>query len=351
VLGEINKYSSSYPQIFRKTQMSELLRPLIRKLADGQFHSGTELGETFAISRTAIWKYMQRISALGLEVHSVRGKGYRLPHPVSLLDQEAIISALSRDQISAIRSLEILDSVDSTNSHAMRMLQEGGLALDTGQYAVYLAEQQTSGKGRRGRQWVSPYGRNITMTMVRLFDTGTVSTDGVSLVVGLAIIRALKMFGVRDTGVKWPNDVVCKDRKLAGILLEISGDITGVCQLLIGVGINIRCHPDIMQTVTQPWTDLYQLCGCEIDRNTLAGAVINHVMRALGEFESHGMPAFLDEWRQHDVMHGRQVELTTSGGGRLGRAMGISETGALILETEEGRQLVNGGEISLRKVE
>lgn len=330
--------------------MSLLLRPLIRKLADGHFHSGTELGETFAISRAAVWKHMQRISALGLEVHSVRGKGYRLPHPVSLLDPEAIIAALTRDQATAIRPLEILDSVDSTNSYAMRLLQEGGLTLDTGQYAVYLAEQQTSGKGRRGRQWVSPYGRNIYMTMVRLFDTGTVSTDGVSLVVGLAINRALKILGMPGTGVKWPNDVVCRDRKLAGILLEISGDITGVCQLLIGVGINTRCQPDSMQTVTQPWTDLYQLCGYEVDRNTLASAVINQVMAALSEFEYHGMQAFLDEWRLHDVMHGREVELTTSGGSRLGRAMGISETGALVLETGEGRQLVNGGEISLRSV-
>ena len=331
--------------------MSELLRPLITILADGRFHSGTELGETFAISRAAVWKYMQRIAGLGVEVHSVRGKGYRLPDPVSLLDSQAITAAMTKREGAAISRFDILDTIDSTNSHAMRLLQDGALTLDSGEYAVFLAEQQTQGKGRRGRLWVSPYGRNIYLTMVRLVDTGAVGTDGISLVVGLAIIRALKSLGVTGPGVKWPNDVVAGGRKLAGILLEITGDITGVCQLLIGVGINIRASHKTMQAVDQPWTDVYTLCNREIDRNILAGTVISHVMAALSEFEDSSLAAFQEEWRRHDVMHGREVVLSTASGSRLGRAMGISGTGALILETAEGRHLVSGGEISLRSIE
>lgn len=330
--------------------MSELLRPLIARMADGRFHSGTELGEAFAISRAAVWKYMQRMAELGLEVHSVRGKGYRLPYPVSLLDAEAIRGSIPRTDKSVIRHLTVLDVIDSTNSHAMRQLQSGGLALHAGQYAVYLAEQQTQGKGRRGRLWVSPFGRNIYMTLVRQVDTGSVSTDGISLVVGLAIIRALKDMGILALGIKWPNDVVLDGKKLAGILLEITGDITGVCQLLIGVGINTRCQPEAMQAVEQPWTDLYSLGNHDVDRNALAALVIGHVMAALSEFEGKGLTAFHEEWKLHDVMHGREVELSTASGSRIGKAMGISDTGALILETGEGRQVVNGGEISLRRV-
>ena len=295
-----------------------------------------------------MWKHMQRISELGLEVHSVRGKGYRLPHPVSLLDRQAITATLSRDEIAAVSHLEILDVIDSTNSHAMRLLQDGSLAMASGQYAIFLAEQQTRGKGRRGRPWVSPFGRNITMTMVRQIDSATISTEGISLVVGLAINRALRSLGAAGIGVKWPNDVVCGGRKLAGILLEITGDLTGICQLLIGIGINIRCPPDTMQDVAQPWTDLYLLCGQEIDRNTVAGTVISNVLSALGDFEVGGMAAFQEEWRRHDVMYGRVVELSSAGDSRFGKALGISETGALILDTEEGRHLVSGGEISLR---
>ncbi len=330
--------------------MSELLRPLISRLADGRFHSGTELGQALEISRAAVWKYMQQLSELGLEVHSVRGKGYRLPDPVALLDRSAIKAAIAGEMLSAIGRLEILDVIDSTNSHAMRSLQEGKLPLETGKYAVVLAEQQTSGKGRRGRLWISPYGRNIYMTMVRHLDTGAVGTEGISLVVGLAIIRALKALGIPAPGVKWPNDLVADGKKLAGILLEITGDITGVCQLLIGVGINTHCPPITMQDVGQPWTDLYSFSNREIDRNVLAGSVIGQVVAALAEFETRGLPAFHDEWRQHDVMHGNDVELINAGDSWIGRAMGISDNGALILDTGEGRQLVKGGEISIRSL-
>ncbi len=330
--------------------MSELLRPLISRLADGRFHSGTELGEALAISRAAVWKHMQQLSELGLEVHSVRSKGYRLPEPVCLLERASIRAAITKEMLPGLGQLEILDAIDSTNSYAMRRLQEGTLPLVAGKHAVILAEQQTQGKGRRGRLWVSPYGRNIYMTMVRLVDTGTTGTEGISLVVGLALIRALSALGVPAPGVKWPNDVVAGGKKLAGILLEISGDITGVCQLLIGVGINVRCPPGAMQDVGQPWTDCHSLCNREIDRNVLVGSVASHIMAALPEFEKHGLPAFHEEWRQHDVMLGREVELSTASGSRIGKAMGIADNGALILDTGQGVQLFNGGEISLRSL-
>jgi len=329
--------------------MSDLLRPLIHTLSDGQFHSGTELGKTFAISRAAVWKYIQKMNDLGLEIHSVRGKGYRMPQPVGLLDDSVIASLDTESDAGILQHLEILDSTDSTNSHAMRCLQQGNLVMENGRYAVFLAERQTRGKGRRGRQWVSPYGRNVYLTLVRLVDAGATGTEGMSLVVGLAVIRALKHLGVHHAGVKWPNDVVCEGKKLAGILLEITGDVTGVCQLLIGIGINTRCPPESMDGVDQPWTDLYQLTGQETDRNQLVTRVITEVMAVMAEFEHSGMAAFLEEWKRHDVMYGKQVELTTAGSSRTGRALGIAETGALVLETAEGQILVSGGEISLRE--
>lgn len=328
--------------------MTGSIHALVRILADGRFHSGPRLGEALGISRAAVWKHIDRVAELGLDVHSVRGKGYRLDRPLDLLDRQAISAAIGTGD--RIQHLEILETVDSTNTHAMRHLQDNSLVPDVDRYAVFLAEQQTSGKGRRGRQWISPYGQNLYLTMVRSVDTGIMKTDGISLVVGLALVRALKTLGLDGLGVKWPNDVLHEGRKLAGILLEITGDITGVCQLLVGVGVNVRCSPASMAAVDQPWTDLYTVAGRTVDRNQLAGAVVTQVIAALAQFGEQGLAGFMPEWQQYDVMKEQEVELVTASGSRFGRALGITESGALLLDTGSGIENINGGEISLRRV-
>ena len=329
--------------------MSALVQTLVRILADGQYHSGTRLGDVLGISRAAVWKHIDKLSELDLEVHSVRGKGYRLAHPLDLLDETSINGELG-GHTGRVQQLDILQTVDSSNAHVMRLLQEGGIKLQADKYAVCLAERQTSGKGRRGRSWASPFGRNLYLTLAREFDTAAMKTDGISLVVGMALIRALAALGISGIGIKWPNDLLWQDRKLAGILLEISGDITGICQLVIGIGVNVHCRPEDMSGVTQPWTDLQQVTGNATGRNVLAGAVIAHVMDALQEFEAGGLEAFMAEWQANDIMRDRQVELITPGGSRTGRACGISPSGALLLEDSNGVQAFNGGEISLRGV-
>jgi BirA family biotin operon repressor/biotin-[acetyl-CoA-carboxylase] ligase len=300
------------------------------------------------VSRAAICKVMKQINGLGLDVHSVRGKGYRLQDPVLLLDSEKIEAAIPLDRLSKLQKLVILDSIDSTNSYAMRAIQAGHGIPEPGKFLVYLAEQQTSGKGRRGREWVSPFGQNIYLTMVRNIDSGTMKTEGISLVVGLALVRALEALGLSSLKVKWPNDVLFDNMKLGGILLEITGDIGGVCQLIIGVGINIRCQPEQMQNVSQPWTDLNRITGNTTDRNLLAGYAVLNIMQALSEFESHGLQGFLDEWEQYDATIDKEVELISGESSRFGKARGISKTGALLFEVDGITQEVQGGEISLR---
>ena len=325
------------------------LLPLIGILSDGRFHSGSELGRQLGISRSAIWKNICKFAELGLEVHAVRGKGYKLKYPLTLLESSRIYAGIPDGTRSSILQLEILDTIDSTNSHAMRLIQQGKLSLQPGQYSIHLAEQQSDGKGRRGRQWISPFGQNIYLTMVRLIDTGVIATEGITLAVGLAIIRALSELEVPGLGVKWPNDILVEGRKLAGILLEISGDISGICQLTIGVGINVRNQPESMEQVSQPWTDLYQVTGKAMNRNLLVSQVVCHIMSALKEFENNGLKSFIAEWQDNDVMKDQQVELVTTRSSVQGIARGISETGALLLETSQGMQVINGGEVSLRK--
>ena len=186
------------------------LLPLISILSDGRFHSGSELGNQLGISRSGIWKNIGKFTELGLEVHAVRGKGYKLKYPITLLESSRIYAGVPDTKKSSIFQLEILDTIDSTNSHAMRLIQQGKLALQPGQYSIHLAEQQSDGKGRRGRQWISPFGQNIYLTMVRLIDTGVIATEGITLAVGLAIIRALRELEFQGSALSGPMTFLLK---------------------------------------------------------------------------------------------------------------------------------------------
>ena len=327
--------------------------PLLQLLADGSFRSGDELGGKLGVSRTAVWKAMKGIEGLGLEIHSVKGKGYRLMPPLELLDRDQIMRQLGRGNRRAIRELELLMTVDSTNSHAMRRIQVNNLELTSGDIYVCIAEQQTGGRGRRGRAWVSPFGTNMYLSVVREFSSGVVALEGLSLVVGLSLVQALKECGACGLSLKWPNDVLCEGRKLAGILLEMTGDVTGNCQVIIGIGLNINSASRYMAAVDQPWTDLYSLVPGQPGRNRIVGRVINHLMDAVTQFEREGFACFKGQWEALDAFRDAAVEIRGAGGspeasGTTGIARGVNEQGALLLETDTGVRIFNGGEVSMR---
>lgn len=319
---------------------------LIAALADGRFHTGDELGQRFGVTRAAIWKAVHKLPDFGLEVHSVRGKGYRLSEPLTLLDAEAIKSNLSLSNQSRIRVMELVPVIDSTNSHALRAARS--MALGPGQIYVCMAEMQTAGKGRRGRHWVSPFGHNLYLTVLREFTSGAASLEGLSLVIGIALVNALQEWGFSGLGLKWPNDVLWNERKLAGILIEISGDVAGTCQVVIGLGLNLRLQPEAMQDVEQPWAALAQLGFVQQDRNRLFGRILDRVLTALERFQATGFGAFADDWNRLDISAGRQVELTSASGSVLGLGLGVDAGGALLLDTSAGVRRFQAGEVSLR---
>jgi BirA family biotin operon repressor/biotin-[acetyl-CoA-carboxylase] ligase len=323
---------------------------LIAALADGRFHTGDELGRQFGVTRAAIWKAARKLSEFGLEVHSVRGKGYRLSEPLVLLDATAITTHLSVSNHARVRELEILPVVDSTNLHALRRAQQRTLALGTGQAYICLGEMQTAGKGRRGRQWVSPFGHNLYLTVLREFTSGASSLEGLSLVIGIALVNALQEWGFSGLGLKWPNDVLWNERKLAGILIEISGDVAGTCQVVIGLGLNLKLKTDNMRDVEQPWAALSQLGFQQRDRNRLFGRILDRVLTALERFQATGFGAFADDWNRLDISAGRQVELSSAAGSITGLGLGVDAGGALLLDTNSGIRRFQGGEVSLRPV-
>lgn len=334
--------------------MSLQLLPLLQILSDGKFHSGDDLGQLFDVSRTTIWKLSKKIAGLGLDIHSVRGKGYRLRRPLELLDREKLLAELTSGQRAKVAELELLTVVDSTNSHAMRRIQKGSFELAGAKVLVFLAEQQTAGKGRRGKEWVSPFGSNMYLSVVREFESGAVGLEGLSLVVGLVLVRALAKLGVAGLGVKWPNDLLWNEKKLAGILLEMTGDLTGACQVVVGIGLNIQSDEAGMESVDQPWVDLSRVQHFQSGRNQLVGQVISELLTALDEFEDKGFAGFKQEWEKTDVLAGVQVELKRSASqeqGVIGEAVGVDGSGALLIKTAEGLELFHGGEVSVRRMQ
>lgn len=315
------------------------LLPLLRVLSDGQFHSGEQLGLNLLLSRSAVWKQVERLRELGVEVHSVTGKGYRLPATFDLLTRETIFAYLGGAAEDWRHCFEVLFTVGSTNAEAMRLAQGG-----VDRYLI-LAEHQTRGRGRRGRVWVSPLGANIYFSMVASFQMGIAALEGLSLAVALHVVRALEAEGVTGLGVKWPNDILLGGRKLAGILLEVCGDLTGPCKVVIGLGLNIKMPKSASLLIDQPFTDLSAHLQDRPDRNKIIASVISHLSLGLEEFALSGFAPLQTYWDSLDVFRNGVVEVRAGSNVTEGKVLGVSDTGALLLETMTGLKVIAGGEL------
>ena len=311
---------------------------LLKLLKDGRFHSGQALGEALGISRAAVWKQLQLLEAnLGLVIHKVRGRGYQLAQPLSLLD-EALIKAVPGFPAWPVH---IHDSIDSTNAQALREVAAGTQAP-----FVVTAESQTAGRGRRGRAWVSPFAQNLYFSLVLRIDGGMRQLEGLSLVVGLAVMRALHDTGVVDAGLKWPNDILVGQKKLAGILLELVGDPADVCHVVLGIGINVNMQA--APEVDQQWTSVQLETGRSQDRCRLAGALAVHLDAYLERHRVEGFASLRPEWEAHHLWQGRPVSLIAGVTHIDGVVLGIDQQGALRLQVGGQEKSYSGGELSLR---
>jgi len=313
-------------------------RALIAFLADGEFHSGEKLGELLGVSRTAVWKQLQKLEGLGVTLESVKGLGYRIAGGLDLLQKQEIAAALG--SASGVCDLTLLEETTSTNDWVKaRQGSWHGVTC--------LAERQTGGRGRRGRAWVSPYGRNLYLSMGWGFEGGVAALEGLSLAVGVAVCRTLGG-GAAPEGValKWPNDILLNGRKLAGVLVEMQGDPSGACQVVVGIGVNYGMGPLQGEEIDQPWADGRELV--DMSRSQLAGALIRELAAMLQLFAEQGFASFREEWSSYDATRDKPVRLTAANRTIDGIARGIDAHGALLVETVQGVESFYGGEVSLR---
>jgi len=319
------------------------LRKMLDLLADGQFHSGEELGLLLGVSRAAVWKHLQKLEGMGIKLLSVKGRGYCIDGGLDLLDLKKIAEQI-RSTLPI--KLNLFHQIDSTNSYLMR---HENPALQ-----VCLAESQSAGRGRRGRVWVSPFAQNIYCSIGWGFEGGVAALEGLSLAVGLVIVRALQRYGITGLELKWPNDVLYLNRKLAGVLIEIAGDPAGYCQVVVGVGINVAMGDDQDNAISQPWIDLRSILSQQglpsISRNQLVVTLIDEMVLVLNGYEKAGFSRYCAEWQSLNAHAGQMIELHNGNIVCSGVCVGVNEVGALLLETAQGREMFHGGEISLRPI-
>lgn len=316
---------------------------VLRLLADGEVHSGEEIGETLGVSRTAVWKQLQKLSSLGLQLSSVKGKGYQLPGGLELLQREKILAGMNGAGQNLVGEMEIELSIDSTHNRAMDRVREG-----VGSGYICLAEHQSAGRGRKGRAWVSPFGRNIYLSTVWEFNQGAAVLEGLSLAVGVAIARVInRLTDEQAVQLKWPNDVYWQGKKLAGILLEMSGDVSSECQVIVGVGLNVSMPAAEAEAIDQQWVSLETIVP-NLSRNTLVAALLEELLPLLNNYHLQGFAAYKEEWEELDFFRDKEVEIIVGPHTMVGQAGGVSDSGALRLITTDGEQLIYGGEASAR---
>lgn len=326
--------------------MNKLAFPLLAVLADGKFHSGEALAQRFGVTRATVCHALHAAQAMGITVFSVRGRGYRLPHAVTLLDAESIVHACG-DAAASVH-VQVLSEVDSTNRYLM---QERVRGLPNG--SCVTAQIQTAGRGRRGRNWVTQLGGSLAFSLLWRFHTGASGLSGLSLVVGLALLQALHAEGFNDVQLKWPNDLLVRQQdrwhKLGGILIELQGDMEGPSTAVIGIGLNLALDAEAQRQIEQPVIGLNQLADTSVNPNRLLGVCLRQLVSHLNRFTEHGFAVFKDAWVQHHAFHHQPVDLHLANGQVLsGQVMGVAEDGGLLVQTAQGIQRFHAGELSVR---
>ena len=324
--------------------LSALGFSLLRRLADGELHSGEALAAASGVSRARVSQLLQQASAAGLAVERTRGHGYRLHDAAPFLAREAIVRALG----AAARELvvEVADVLDSTSGELLRRAGKSDI-----HHHLLVAEWQTAGRGRRGRGWTSIVGGSLTFSLGWRFDLGAGHLSALPLAVGLVLAKALEGAGFAGIGLKWPNDLLHRGAKLGGILVELSGDALGPSLAVVGIGLNVRLPDAVRRDIGQPVTDLHAVGpGVTVDRNALLARIVRELLPMLRAYPAGGFAPLRAAWQRRHTLQGKAVSIVLPHGGKVrGKVSGIDADGALIL-TSAGRSLrFVSGEVSLRR--
>jgi BirA family biotin operon repressor/biotin-[acetyl-CoA-carboxylase] ligase len=294
-------------------------------LNDCKIHTGTHIAATLGISRTAVWKVIQRLKKYNIDVNSYH-QGYKIDFPLLLLDKKKIEVLVNDPRV----KVEIVESLPSTNDYLKVKTPFENLHF-------CFAEHQSKGRGRLGRSWGSPFGRNIYCSFSYSFNKDISELSGLSLAVGILVVRALEsLFPALRPLLKWPNDIYLNNRKIGGILIDIVGEAHGNSKAVIGIGINVNMKDFDLNEVHQPWSSLEHTLNTKTDRNVVIAQIIQSILQGLDVFLKKGMEPILSAWSHYDFLEGKRISLNTSGKITTGTSRGITKQGYLVLECSSG---------------
>jgi len=319
-------------------------RVLLDQLSADSAVSGSALAARLGVTRAAIWKQVEALRKSGAPIEAAAGRGYRLSWPVEWLDAVSIANELDPLLRRRVGDIAVHWQVDSTSSELLRRA-----VRENSDVLLCCAESQTAGRGRRGRQWRSPLGGNLYFSLLKRFDHGMGALSGLSLAAGVAVIDALSDCGVSGAGLKWPNDVLARGCKLAGVLIELGGEFLGPCHAVIGVGINLHLPATVAASIDQPAIDIATLTGAEPpSRNRLAARLLARLVETLDRFAVSGFPAFRDDYARHDLLAGEPIRVLDADGTLDGTGAGVDARGALRVRHAGGMRVCDSADVSVR---
>jgi BirA family biotin operon repressor/biotin-[acetyl-CoA-carboxylase] ligase len=319
---------------------------VFQRLDDRNFVSGESLAADLSVTRAAIWKAVEQLRELGVALDAQTNKGYRLAPGVSALSAERIQSLLPVDVRARLEVLLVEWALESTNT---RLLEALPPAADTA--AVVLAEHQTGGRGRRGRGWVAPPGGAICLSLGWQYADLPADLSALSLIVGLSAVNALTALGVHGVSLKWPNDLVTREGKLGGILIEMRAESGGPVHVVAGIGLNVALDEEARATVKSTGNiadDIRAHCTPVPDRNAIVAALLARLVPAFEGFPRHGLTPHLENWHECDALRDQEVRVENAGEITRGMARGIDAHGALLVETPSGMRRFISGEVTVR---
>jgi BirA family biotin operon repressor/biotin-[acetyl-CoA-carboxylase] ligase len=325
----------------------------LRQLADGEFHSGEDLAAKVGLTRARVSQVLKEAEDAGLALERIKGRGYRLLEAPDFLGAEAVQARLA--ELAKARAapyplnIEIVDQIESTSTELNRRSPRRDI-----HGVVLAAEWQTAGRGRRGRAWTAVAGGSLTFSLGWRFEQGAGFLAGLSLAVGVAVVRALEADGFTGIALKWPNDLIHRHQKLGGILIDLNGDALGPSTTVIGVGINVRLPANARKDIPVPVTDLSAVAGKKklpVDRNRVLARLLDELSAVLQQYAAEGFAPFAAEWQHRHAYQGKMVKLLLPDGAVVtGKVAGVDASGALVLADGPRRTRFLSGEISLRRI-
>lgn len=304
--------------------------------------SGQTISEGLGVSRSAVWKYINKLKEEGYVIDSLSNNGYKMISAPDLLTMEEIKDYLDTRNIGS--QILHFNSIDSTNSKA-KELAVAGASHGT----VVISEEQTSGRGRFGRQWSSPKHKGIWMSVILRPDIDPVNASNITLLGSAAVFEAMKAMGV-SPGIKWPNDIILKGRKLCGILTEMSSELNQINYLIMGIGVNVNTSqgefPEELKNIA---TSLKSSEGHDYSRQELTGLILSHFERFYDKFiKENDMKSAIEISRKHSVLLGKEIQIFNKGVPVGAKAIDINDQGLLVIEHPDGKmESIISGEVSM----